>query len=130
MFYLNYYIYFTYVFHFQAKAFKTKVDVGSVIVTKLDSHAKGGGALSAYVYDIDSYIHYYYYFSVAATKSPIIFIGTGEHIDDFELFKTKPFISKLLGMGDIQGLVEKVNDLKLEDNEELLKKLQHGKNII
>jgi signal recognition particle subunit SRP54 len=67
------------------------------------------------------------YFSVAATKSPIIFIGTGEHIDDFEAFKTKPFISKLLGMGDIQGLVEKVNDLKLEDNEELIEKLKHGK---
>jgi signal recognition particle subunit SRP54 len=65
-------------------------------------------------------------FSVAATKSPIIFIGTGEHIDDFEPFKTKPFISKLLGMGDIQGLVEKVSDLKLEDNEELIEKLKHG----
>lgn len=37
---------------------------------------------------------------VAATKSPIIFIGTGEHIDDFEPFKTQPFISKLLGMYD------------------------------
>lgn len=36
-------------------------------------------------------------FSVAATRSPIIFIGTGEHIDDFEPFKTQPFISKLLG---------------------------------
>jgi signal recognition particle GTPase len=37
-------------------------------------------------------------YRVAATKSPIIFIGTGEHIDDFEPFKTQPFISKLLGM--------------------------------
>lgn len=34
--------------------------------------------------------------------------GTGEHIDNFEEFKTKPFISKLLGMGDIEGLIEKV----------------------
>lgn len=65
----------------QARAFKSKVDVGAVIVTKLDGHAKGGGALSA----------------VAATQSPIIFIGTGEHIDDFEPFKVKPFVSKLLG---------------------------------
>lgn len=65
----------------QARAFKSKVDVGAVIVTKLDGHAKGGGALSA----------------VAATNSPIIFIGTGEHIDDFEPFKVKPFVSKLLG---------------------------------
>ncbi|KAH7972963.1 hypothetical protein HPB52_019611 [Rhipicephalus sanguineus] len=94
----------------QARAFKEKVDVGAVIVTKLDGHAKGGGALSA----------------VAATHSPIIFIGTGEHIDDFEPFKVKPFISKLLGMGDIEGLIDKVNELKLDDNEELIEKLKHG----
>ncbi|XP_041351416.1 signal recognition particle 54 kDa protein [Gigantopelta aegis] len=94
----------------QAKAFKEQVDVGSVIITKLDSHAKGGGALSA----------------VAATKSPVIFIGTGEHTDDFEPFKVQPFISKLLGMGDIEGLIDKVNELKLDDNEELMKKLKHG----
>lgn len=39
----------------------------------------------------------YCYFSVAATHSPVIFIGTGEHIDDLEQFKTQPFIQKLLG---------------------------------
>lgn len=94
----------------QAKAFKEKVDVGSVIITKLDGHAKGGGALSA----------------VAATKSPVIFIGTGEHTDDFEPFKVQPFVSKLLGMGDIEGLIDKVNELKLDDNEELMKKLKQG----
>ncbi|KAL4091646.1 hypothetical protein QTP88_026305 [Uroleucon formosanum] len=94
----------------QARAFKDKVNIGSVVITKLDGHAKGGGALSA----------------VAATKSPIIFIGTGEHIDDFEPFKTKPFVSKLLGMGDIEGLIDKVNELKLEDNEELIEKIKHG----
>lgn len=94
----------------QARAFKDRVDVASVIVTKLDSHAKGGGALSA----------------VAATKSPIIFIGTGEHIDDFEAFKVQPFVSKLLGMGDIEGLMDKVSELKLDDNEDLMKKLKQG----
>jgi len=94
----------------QAKAFKDKVDVASVIITKLDGHAKGGGALSA----------------VAATQSPVIFIGTGEHTDDFEPFKVQPFVSKLLGMGDIEGLIDKVNELKLDDNEELMKKLKHG----
>lgn len=94
----------------QATAFKEKVNVGSVIITKLDGHAKGGGALSA----------------VAATKSPVIFIGTGEHIDDFEPFKVQPFVSKLLGMGDIEGLIDKVNELKLDDNEELIKKLKQG----
>lgn len=54
----------------QARAFKEKVDVGSVIVTKLDGHAKGGGALSA----------------VAATRSPIIFIGWYKFIIYFYLF--------------------------------------------
>ena len=67
----------------------------------MDSHAKGGGALSA----------------VAATKSPIIYIGTGEHIDELEQFETTKFIRKLLNMGDIEGLIEKVNELKLEENE-------------
>lgn len=99
----------------QAKAFKDKVDVASVIVTKLDGHAKGGGALSAYDHPISCLLSalmtfFFWYFlsvltfllvlflvSVAATRSPIIFIGTGEHIDDFEPFKTQPFISKLLG---------------------------------
>lgn len=66
------------------------------------------------------------FYRVAATNSPIIFIGTGEHIDDLESFKTKPFVSKLLGMGDIEGLIDKVNELKLEDNEELLEKIKHG----
>jgi len=94
----------------QARAFKDQVDVGSVIITKLDSHAKGGGALSA----------------VAATKSPIIFIGTGEHIDELEEFQTTKFIKKLLNMGDIEGLIEKVNELKLEENEDLVKNLKKG----
>ncbi|XP_030174792.1 signal recognition particle 54 kDa protein isoform X3 [Lynx canadensis] len=79
----------------QAKAFKDKVDVASVIVTKLDGHAKGGGALSA----------------VAATKSPIIFIGTGEHIDDFEPFKTQPFISKLLGQFTLRDMYEQFQNI-------------------
>lgn len=69
---------------------------------------------------------FYFIFSVAATQSPIIFIGTGEHIDDLEPFKTKPFINKLLGMGDIEGLLDKVNELKLDDNDELIEKLKHG----
>ncbi|KAI7984723.1 hypothetical protein LOK49_LG14G01727 [Camellia lanceoleosa] len=64
----------------QALAFKQNVAVGAVIVTKMDGHAKGGSSLSA----------------VAATKSPVIFIGTGEHMDEFEVFDVKPFVSCLL----------------------------------
>lgn len=44
--------------------------------------------------------------SVAATKTPIIFLGVGEHLNDLEKFAPSPFISKLLGMGDMQGLFE------------------------
>ena len=94
----------------QAKAFSEKVDVGAVIITKFDGHAKGGGALSA----------------VAATKSPVLFIGTGEHIECLEEFKTKGFVQKLLGMGDVAGLIDRVSELGLDDNEELLGKIRHG----
>ncbi|XP_034585071.1 signal recognition particle subunit SRP54 2 [Setaria viridis] len=83
----------------QAQAFKQSASVGAVIVTKMDGHAKGGGALSA----------------VAATKSPVIFIGTGEHIPDFEVFDVKPFVSRLLGMGDLSGLMDKIQDVMPAD---------------
>eukprot|EP01116_Phalansterium_solitarium_P000435 TRINITY_DN10283_c0_g1_i1.p1 TRINITY_DN10283_c0_g1~~TRINITY_DN10283_c0_g1_i1.p1 ORF type:complete len:496 (+),score=158.45 TRINITY_DN10283_c0_g1_i1:100-1587(+) len=75
--------------HAQAQAFKSKVAVGSVIITKLDGHAKGGGTLSA----------------VAATNSPVIFVGTGEHMDDLEPFEASSFVSRLLGMGDMKGMM-------------------------
>lgn len=94
----------------QARAFKAAVNVGSVIMTKMDGHAKGGGALSA----------------VAATQSPIMFIGTGEHMSDLEPFSVRPFINKMLGMGDIGGLVETVKDLKLDQNTDMIKKLEAG----
>jgi signal recognition particle subunit SRP54 len=62
----------------QAKAFKDAVGIGSVIITKLDGHAKGGGAISA----------------VAATGAPISFIGTGEAFEKFEKFDSQSFISR------------------------------------
>ncbi|KAL6841533.1 hypothetical protein ACP4OV_028676 [Aristida adscensionis] len=95
----------------QAQAFKQSASVGAVIVTKMDGHAKGGGALSA----------------VAATKSPVIFIGTGEHIDDLEVFDVKPFVNRLLGMGDLSGLMSKIQDVMPADKQpELLKQLSKG----
>ena len=63
---------------------------------------------------------------VAATKSPITFIGTGEHIDDFEPFQSKPFISKMLGIGDLDGIMDKMKELELDKDEELMDKLKHG----
>mmetsp|Transcript_170511 Transcript_170511/g.546901 ORF Transcript_170511/g.546901 Transcript_170511/m.546901 type:complete len:523 (-) Transcript_170511:60-1628(-) len=95
----------------QAKAFADAVKIGSVIVTKLDGHAKGGGALSA----------------VAATDSPIIFIGTGEHFDEFELFNAQSFVSRLCGLGDISGLVSKINEaMPLDKQPELLDRMAQG----
>jgi signal recognition particle subunit SRP54 len=81
------------------------------VVTKLDGHAKGGGALSA----------------VAATQSPIIFLGSGEKFDDFELFNAQSFVSKLLGMGDVRGFLEEMKDVNKSENEdELMKKMSKG----
>lgn len=94
----------------QSKAFKESSNFGSIILTKLDGHAKGGGAISA----------------VAATNTPIVFIGTGEHVQDFETFSPRSFISKLLGIGDIQGFMEHVQSLEL-DNKDTMKNFQEGK---
>ncbi|KAH6575970.1 hypothetical protein BASA62_001679 [Batrachochytrium salamandrivorans] len=92
-----------------ARAFRDTVAVGSIVITKMDGHAKGGGAISA----------------VAATNSPILFVGTGEHIHDLEIFKAQSFVSKMLGMGDIGGLMETVQDLKLE-NSDFMKSIEQG----
>jgi signal recognition particle subunit SRP54 len=78
-----------------AQAFHQAVGLTGVILTKLDGSAKGGGALSA----------------VAASGAPIVFIGTGEHIDEFERFDPTRFVSRLLGMGDIQTLLERFEEL-------------------
>ena len=81
-------------------------------MTKLDGHAKGGGALSA----------------VAATKSPIIYIGTGEHFDDFEGFEPGSFIKRLLGLGDLQGLMQKVQEtMGTKKQEQLMERVKQGK---
>jgi len=96
----------------QAKAFKDAVgEIGSILVTKLDGSAKGGGALSA----------------VAEINAPIKFIGTGENVDDLEPFDPKKFISRLLGMGDLESLLEKTEDLIDEDTEESIDAILKGK---
>ena len=71
-----------------------------------------------------------YFQSVAATKTPIIFLGTGEHLTDLDRFSPQPFISKLLGLGDVQGLMEHMQDLATQNpdrQKEMAKKLEEGK---
>lgn len=93
----------------QSRAFKETADFGAIVITKTDGAAAGGGAISA----------------VAATHTPIVFIGTGEHMLDLERFTPQPFVSKLLGMGDVAGLVEHVQSLKL-DPKDTMKHIASG----
>ena len=96
----------------QAKAFHDAVGVTGVFITKLDGSAKGGGALSA----------------VSETDAPVLFIGTGEHIEDIESFDPDRFISRLLGMGDIQSLIEKAEEVVDEEKAEAtMRKIISGK---
>ncbi|KAG5547454.1 hypothetical protein RHGRI_013224 [Rhododendron griersonianum] len=89
----------------QAQAFKQSVAIGAVILTKMDGHAKGGGALSA----------------VAATKSPLTFIGTGEHMHEFEVFNVQSFVKRLMGMGDLSGFIDKIQEVEYQQPEHMLK---------
>jgi signal recognition particle subunit SRP54 len=96
----------------QAEGFKKAVDISGVIITRMDSTAKGGGALTA----------------CAQVKAPVIFIGTGEKPADLEPFNPESFLSRLLGMGDLQALMERVHSVMSEKEiEETQKKLREGK---
>jgi signal recognition particle subunit SRP54 len=95
----------------QAQGFKDSCGVTGVVITKLDGTAKGGGALSA----------------CAVTGAPVKFIGVGEKPEDLEIFNPKGFVGRLLGMGDIEALLEKAKDaIDMESAEDLGKKLLKG----
>ncbi|MFA6462191.1 MAG: signal recognition particle receptor subunit alpha [Candidatus Woesearchaeota archaeon] len=95
----------------QAQAFHDTCNVTGVIVTKLEGTAKGGGALSA----------------CAVTNSPIKFIGVGEKVDDLEVFYPQRFVGRLIGMGDIESLLEKAREVvKEEDAKDMEQKLLKG----
>lgn len=95
----------------QADAFNRTVPVGGIIVTKLDSSAKGGGAIAA----------------SAATGAQIMYIGTGERIDDLERFSPTRFVGKLLGMGDVQAVLDLAKRLETEADDVRLKRISSGK---
>jgi signal recognition particle subunit SRP54 len=86
----------------QAKQFHESVGIDGVMITKLDGTAKGGGALAA----------------VDQTGSSIAFLGTGEEVGDIERFEPSGFISRLLGMGDLKQLSERVERAMQETQEE------------
>jgi len=95
----------------QAKAFNEATPIGSIFVTKLDGSARGGGALSA----------------VAATGAPIKFIGTGEKVEDIEPFIPSRFVGRLLGMGDLETLLDKVREAEIKVPEKKAKAILSGK---
>ncbi len=95
----------------QAEQFHKSCHITGVIATKMDGTAKAGGALSA----------------CAVTKAPIKFIGVGEKTDDLEHFNPQGFVGRLLGMGDLEALLEKAKEaIKEEDVEDLGKKFLKG----
>jgi signal recognition particle subunit SRP54 len=79
----------------QASTFKSAVQITSVIISRMDSTAKAGGALTA----------------CHEAKIPVAFIGTGEKPHDLELFNPESFLSRLLGMGDLESLMEKIKSV-------------------
>ncbi|MFH1445209.1 MAG: signal recognition particle receptor subunit alpha [Nanoarchaeota archaeon] len=92
----------------QAEEFNKLVGITGVVVTKLDGTAKGGGALAA----------------TAVSGAKVKFIGLGEKIGDLELYDPKRFVSRLIGYGDIQGLLEKAKEAGLDENS--VKKIMEG----
>ncbi len=95
----------------QAKTFHEATPIGAILITKLDGSARGGGALSA----------------VAATGAPIKFIGTGEKIEDIESFIPSRFVGRLLGMGDLETLLEKVKEAEIKVPQKKAKAILSGK---
>ncbi|PCN49986.1 signal recognition particle protein [Candidatus Geothermarchaeota archaeon ex4572_27] len=95
----------------QAEAFNRTVKVGSIFLTKLDGAAKGGGALSA----------------VAATGATIKFVGLGEDVDEIQLFDPRRFVNMLLGMGDLEALVEKVREAEVKPEKKTVEALLTGR---
>jgi len=86
----------------QARRFQASIGIDGVVITKLDGTAKGGGALTA----------------VNETDSSIAFLGTGETVRDIERFEAEGFISRLLGMGDLKQLSERVERAMAETGDE------------
>jgi signal recognition particle subunit SRP54 len=98
----------------QAKAFHEAAPVGGIVITKLDGTAKGGGVIAA----------------SAATGARVMFVGTGERIDDLEQFSPTHFVGRILGMGDIKALLEMAKSLELQADEGQAKRLLGGKMTI
>jgi len=86
--------------------FQEALNMTGVIITRMDSTAKGGGALTA----------------CAETNAGVYFMGTGEKVNDLEEFNPSSFLSRLLGMGDLEALIEKIRSVTDEKTQDKLQK--------
>lgn len=93
----------------QAEAFMKYLPIHTVIITKMDSTARGGGALAA----------------VAKTGARVKFIGVGEDVEELEPFNPRKFVARLLGMGDLDTLLEKIK--AVFEEEEVLEEIESGR---
>ena len=94
----------------QAEQFHKSVHITGVIATKMDGTARGGGSLVA----------------CAVSGAPIVFLGVGEKVNDLEAFNPSGFVGRLLGMGDLEALLEKAEELDKDKVEDLGKKFLKG----
>ncbi len=95
-----------------AKAFNEQLEIDGIILTKLDGDTRGGAALSVR----------------AVTGKPIMFVGVGEKMDDLDEFHPDRMASRILGMGDVLSLIEKVeNEVDQKKAEETARRLQENK---
>ena len=91
-----------------AKTFDERLGLTGIILTKFDSDTRGGAALSL----------------KSVTGKPVLFIGTGERIEDFEVFHPERIAGRILGMGDVVSLVEKAQEnIDIKEAERLQKKM-------
>ena len=92
-----------------AEEFHRRVGITGIVLSKLDGDARGGAALSA----------------AAVTGCPVKFAGVGERVDEFELFQPGRMVGRILGMGDVLGLIEKAEQhVDREKAEEMVRKLR------
>jgi len=92
-----------------AGEFNARVGVTGVILTKMDGDARGGAALSV----------------VSVVGVPIVFVGSGERLEDLEPFHPERIVSRLLGMGDVLSLIERAEEaIQVEDAERLEQKIR------
>ncbi|MFA5931155.1 MAG: signal recognition particle receptor subunit alpha [archaeon] len=91
----------------QAQAFHNAVGINGVIITRMDGSSKGGGALVA----------------CGETGASVYFISVGERVNEFEAFDANRYLSRIMGYGDLQGLLEKAKEAEIDnlDPEELMK---------